>query len=134
MTELPVGEPADPTPAARPVPRRLEGRYLSLVPVDPDAHTPPLYRGSHGDADAVALWTYMAYGPFRGLAAMRAWLAELAASTDPVFLTPIDRSTASPVGVVSFMNVDPRCGGWSSGTSGTCRQHNAHARTPKPCS
>jgi RimJ/RimL family protein N-acetyltransferase len=107
VTELPVGEPADPTPAARPVQRSLQGRYVGLVPVDPDAHTPPLYRGSHGDDDSAALWTYMAYGPFPDPAAMREWLAELATSTDPLFLTAIDHSTASPVGVVSFMNIDP---------------------------
>lgn len=53
------------------------------------------------------MWTYLPYGPWQDEAAMRAWLDQLPASEDPLFLTVIERSTGDPIGVVTFMNVDP---------------------------
>ena len=38
---------------------------------------------------------------------MRTWLDLLPASEDPLFLTVIERSTGDPVGIVTFMSVDP---------------------------
>ena len=64
----------------------IAGRFVDLVPLEPDAHAPALYERSHAEADDDVIWTYMAYGPFDGLDEMRAWLTANAASTDPLVL------------------------------------------------
>jgi RimJ/RimL family protein N-acetyltransferase len=99
----PVGEPVDATAAGVPARTRREGRFVALVPVDPDAHAASLFEATR---DAPEVWTYLGYGPFDDETAMGAWLASLVPSGDPLFLTVVDRSSGSPVGVVAFMNVD----------------------------
>ena len=79
---------------------------MTLVPVDPGTDAEPLWRATHDGSDAAeAVWTYLAYGPFADVGAMRAWLETLVPSEDPLFLTV--HTDAGPSGVVSFMNVDP---------------------------
>ena len=105
--ERPVGDAVETTPA-RPLARApIEGRYVSLVPVDPGSHGPGLYANAHdGSEEAARMWTYMAYGPWPDESSMRGWLDPLPASEDPLFLTVIDRRSGEAVGVVTFMNVD----------------------------
>lgn len=102
---LPVGEPVAGPAARAPEHRVLSGRFVTLVPVELD-HVTPLFTATHGDWDAEAVWTYMPYGPFVDIESMRAWLRSIARSTDPLFLTVIDRASGDPVGVVSFLNID----------------------------
>jgi RimJ/RimL family protein N-acetyltransferase len=104
---LPVGEPVDGGPARRPATTAIEGRFVRLEPLDPDAHAVALYERSHASADDEAIWTYMSYGPFDGLDQMRAWLTANTASTDPMFFTVVERDGVGPAGVVSLMNIDP---------------------------
>jgi RimJ/RimL family protein N-acetyltransferase len=107
VDELPVGEPVDAKPARRPRRSPLEGKFVSLVPVDPSAHGHGLYANAHdGSDEALRMWTYMGCGPWDDEASMRGWLDPLPASDDPLFLTVIDRETSDPVGIVTFMNVD----------------------------
>jgi RimJ/RimL family protein N-acetyltransferase len=106
--ERPVGEPVGTTPAKRPTRAPLEGRFVTLVPVDPQAHGHGLFASSHdGSDEAERMWTYLAYGPWPDEPAMRAWLDLLPASDDPLFLTVIERATGDAVGIVTFMSVDP---------------------------
>ena len=106
--ERPVGAPVGTTPARRPARAPLEGRFVSLVPVDPDVHGHGLFVSSHdGSVEADRMWTYMSYGPWPDEAAMRGWLDLLPASEDPLFLAVIDRPTGDPVGIMTFMSVDP---------------------------
>jgi RimJ/RimL family protein N-acetyltransferase len=102
----PVGVPIDGGPAQRPSSAAIDGRYVRLEPLDPDAHAVGLYERSHASPDDEAIWTYMTYGPFDGLDQMRAWLVANAASTDPLFFTVVERDTGLPAGVVSVMNID----------------------------
>ena len=104
--ELPTGDAVDPAEAGRPGHDRVrEGRSVRLRSVDPVADAGPLFAETR---DAPEVWTYLAYGPFGGEEEMRDWLFELAPSEDPVFLTVVDRESGSPLGVVSYMNIDPR--------------------------
>ncbi len=106
--ERPVGEPVGTTPAKRPARSPLEGRFVTLVPVDPEAHAHGLFASSHdGSDEAAGMWTYLPYGPWPNETAMRTWLELLPVSEDPLFLTVIDRPTGDPVGIVTFMSVDP---------------------------
>jgi RimJ/RimL family protein N-acetyltransferase len=105
--DRPVGDPVGTTPAGRPAREPLEGRYVSLVPVDPVRHTPGLFASAHdGSAEAERMWTYLPYGPWPDEDAMRTWGEGLPASDDPLFFTVVE-STGDPVGVVTFMNIDP---------------------------
>jgi RimJ/RimL family protein N-acetyltransferase len=103
---LPVGDRVEGGPASRPVRGPIDGRFVRLEPLDPDAHAAGLYRRSHGSPDDDAIWTYMAYGPFDGLEQMRGWLTANAASSDPLFFAVVERPTGEPAGVVSMMNID----------------------------
>ena len=104
--DLSVGTPVEATPAIRPAPEtRREGTCVTLRPVDPARDVDGLYAGSHGRAVVEGLWTYMAYGPFEGRDAMRAWLETCARSADPLFLTV--HADGHPAGMASFMNVVP---------------------------
>jgi RimJ/RimL family protein N-acetyltransferase len=102
-----VGEPVEGGPARRPMTTAIEGRFVRLEPLDPDAHAVALYERSHASADDEAIWTYMTYGPFDGLDQMRGWLTANTASTDPMFFTVVERDGVGPAGVVSLMNIDP---------------------------
>jgi RimJ/RimL family protein N-acetyltransferase len=104
---LPVGEPVDPTPARRPPRATIVGRFVSLVPIDPEAHGPGLFAASHdGSAEAARMWTYMPYGPWADEAGMRAWLDTLPGSEDPLFFAVLDAGER-PIGMVSLLNTDP---------------------------
>ena len=104
--DLPVGERVDASPARPPQRRALEGRFVRVRPLDPEADADALWDVSHdGSAQAESLWTYM-YDPFADRAAMRAWLDGCAASSDPLFMT-VESRGAGPVGMAAFMNVVP---------------------------
>jgi RimJ/RimL family protein N-acetyltransferase len=105
MRTLPVGDPVEGAPARPPERRPLVGRYVSLEPVEPTADAEALWRAAHdGSDEAVAMWTYMPYGPFEDAGRMRAWLEEVAPSDDPLFLTV--KGDDGPLGMASFLNVD----------------------------
>src|SRR5438093_13264314 len=106
MSDLPVGDPVATATAQRPDGGELVGRFVSLVPADPEAHAPDLWRCSHGDRQVESLWTYLPYGPFPDVASMRRWLEGCAASQDPLFRVVLDHSSRAPVGMVSDLNVD----------------------------
>lgn len=101
-----VGERVEGGPASLPPAEVIEGRFVRLEPLDPDAHAAALYERSHASADDETIWTYMTYGPFDGPQEMRAWLAANAALSDPSFFTVIELATGAPAGIVSLMNID----------------------------
>jgi len=103
-----VGPPAlAGDPARRPAGQTLAGRFVRLEPLRPATDVGELFECSHGDPERERVWTYMAYGPFPDVAAMRAWLETCAASRDPHFLVAVEVATGRRVGMVSFLNVVP---------------------------
>jgi RimJ/RimL family protein N-acetyltransferase len=106
--ERPVGEPVGTTPARRPARAPVEGRFVSLVPVDPEAHGHSLFATAHdGSDEAARMWTYLPYGPWPDELSMRRWLDLLPASEDPLYFAVIDRAAGDPVGIVTMMSIDP---------------------------
>ena len=106
--QLPVGENVDPLPNPGP-PRRIryEGRFVTLAPLSPDADLQPLYACSHGTAEREQLWTYLGYGPFADVNAMRQWLIRCWQSADPLFFAVCAGETDAPVGMATFLNIVP---------------------------
>lgn len=105
--EMPVGEPVDGVDARSPSRRELQGRFVTLEPLEPSRHAEPLWRAAHDRTlEATRMWTYMPYGPFASVAEMGSWMEVLAASTDPMFFAVVAGAEPAPVGMASYLNAD----------------------------
>ncbi len=87
----------------------MQGRFCRLESVDVDVHAEDLYHAFASDADH-ANWTYLPYGPFSNQAQLATWLTDSCQSDDPLFHTIIDLETAAPVGVASYLRIEPGVG------------------------
>lgn len=56
------------------------------------------------------LWTYLPYGPFDSLDAYQTWLASVQPSADPLFFTIVEEETDAPVGLASYLRIEPKTG------------------------
>ncbi len=97
-------------PARVPQRETLAGETVRLESLDPDRHARPLFKASHVDGAAEALFRYLPYGPFAGVDDFRAWLERCASSMDPLFFTILDAETGTPQGMASFMRMAPEHG------------------------
>jgi len=106
----PVGVPVDARPAKRPERTTMEGRFVSIVPLDPEAHAESLYARSHGPEKEL-LWRYMSEGPFPDRGAFDSHLQRKAASEDPLFFSILEKPTGIAVGYATYMRIEPahRC-------------------------
>jgi RimJ/RimL family protein N-acetyltransferase len=106
----PVGDPVDGwTPRPRPDITAIDGRYARLERLDPARHARALW-DAHARDTTGANWTYLAVGPFDTFDAYDAWLRSVAPGADPYFLAIVDRATGTPVGVASYLRLDPAMG------------------------
>ena len=88
MTELPIGPPVDATPARRPGPVVLEGRYGRLEKLAAH-HAAALWDAVRGHDH---IWTYMSsYGPFADGKTFDDWVASRTTLEDP-YSYAVDRS------------------------------------------
>ena len=102
VPQRPVGPSVSEAPAQVPERTTLPGRRHDFVPVDPARHTADLFAGSH-TPEGDGLWTYLPYGPFASVEAMRAWVQSCAASVDPLFFAVVERLTGRAVGMCSLV-------------------------------
>ncbi|MGE0360251.1 MAG: GNAT family N-acetyltransferase [Vicinamibacterales bacterium] len=106
----PIGDALDDwQPPPRPARRVLEGHWARLAPLDPDAHGRALFEANALDTEG-RNWTYLPIGPFASFADYDAWLRRMAPGDDPLFFTLIDRAGDRPVGVASYLRIDPPAG------------------------
>jgi RimJ/RimL family protein N-acetyltransferase len=102
-TGQPVGLPIDATPAQRPGPVILTGRYGRVERLA-QRHDTALWQAVKSDD---RIWTYMpGYGPFADLAAFAQWLAGRIALDDPYSYAVVDASD-QPVGIATLMEIRP---------------------------
>jgi RimJ/RimL family protein N-acetyltransferase len=87
----------------------LDGAFTRLERLDPDRHGRALHEANALDASG-ANWTYLPVGPFATFEPYEAWLRQVAPGADPYFFAIIDRATALPVGVASYLRIDPAAG------------------------
>jgi RimJ/RimL family protein N-acetyltransferase len=103
---MPIGACVDSSPAKIPRHITLQGRLVSLAPLDPLAHGSALYEATHGEANE-RLWLYLLDGPFPNREAFDAHLKRAAASKDPLFLTITDRASGTGLGCAAYMRIEP---------------------------
>ena len=114
MTQTsPHGDPiGDPVPGwkapPRPIRAVMEGRFVRLEPLVV-AHSQALHEANLRDRDG-RNWTYLGYGPFDSLAGYRDWVGEMTRDGDPMFYAIVDKATANPVGVASYLRIAPSAG------------------------
>ena len=102
----PVGLPvANWTPPPLPTPGRLEGRTCCLERLEV-AHAQDLHAANSLDVDGKN-WTYLPYGPFATLMSYVEWVEQCRNHDDPLYFAIIDLETARPVGVASYLNINP---------------------------
>jgi len=97
-------------PARAPGRQTLHGGGVRLEPIDPARHAEELFTAAQGPGADRDLWRFLSYGPFADARELRAWLADRAASSDPLFLAVIDTATGRAVGVVSYLRIEPAHG------------------------
>lgn len=95
----------DTTPGKLPARVRLEGRFVTIVPLDL-AHAGDLYRASHGDGKE-ELWRYLWDGPYPSQSAFEAAVVERVASNDPLSFAILDKPSGLAVGHCSYLRITP---------------------------
>jgi RimJ/RimL family protein N-acetyltransferase len=98
----PVGVQVDATPARRPGPVTLPGRYGRVERLA-QRHDADLWTAVNGHDH---LWTYMSYGPFADFPAFSEWLAGRVKLDDPYSYTIMGRSGRA-VGIATLMEIRP---------------------------
>ncbi len=103
-TSQPIGPLVDPTPAPRPGPVTLTGRFGAVTRLDTARHGGGLWQALGNRDD---LWTYISrHGPFADERAFTAWLAHRETREDPYCYTILD-TNGSPVGLITFLEIRP---------------------------
>src|SRR6202167_5464408 len=105
-SEITLGDPVDAAAAKRPQRMRLNGRFVSVVPLDPIAHAEALFNGTRG-VENDRLWLYLFEGPFATRAAFDSHLKQKASSEDPLAFVILDNSSGDAVGYASYMRIEP---------------------------
>lgn len=103
VTGQPIGAPVDTTPAPRPGPVTLQGRYGRIEKLTPQ-HAAPLWKVFAGHP---AVWTYISTdGPFSNETEFSSFIAKRAAAADPYAYAIIDNS-GNAVGYFTLMEIRP---------------------------
>src|ERR1700753_1647028 len=88
----PIGPNIDTSPAKRPERVTLEGRFVTLTPLDAAAHADALFGAPNG-GEKDQVWDYLFDGPYTDREVFRAGLEAKAKSEDPLFFAIIDNSS-----------------------------------------
>ena len=108
QSSLPIGNVIQPiSHIDLPQKTNYEGKFIRLLPVNPQTDVSELYECSHGSDIKEQIWTYMSYGPFDSTHDMHKWLEEGARSEDPLFFTVHHLESKQRVGMISFLNIVP---------------------------
>ncbi len=106
----PIGEPV-PNWIERPRPPRspMLGRLCRLETLDASKHATALHDAYTADRDG-RNWTYLPYGPFESAKAYAGFVEKMQMHDDPLFFAIVDLATEQPVGVASYLRIDPAMG------------------------
>jgi len=108
--DLPLGEELDWKPAKTPEPVVLRGTHVLVRPLDAANDAAPLFSVSHPPDGDPAIWTYLPDGPYGSpddLHQMLRWAQE---SEDPLYFALCRLPDEQPLGLASYLRIDPRLG------------------------
>jgi len=94
------------SPAEFPKQPPMDGHFCRLEPLDAGTHARGLFAAYARDEKGKN-WTYLPYGPFSTFEEYSQWLNSTTSDVDPQFYAVILKSTGEPVGVASFLRIDP---------------------------
>jgi RimJ/RimL family protein N-acetyltransferase len=100
-----VGLPVDSPEAIYPVPITLKGRLITLIPIDPDAHSKVLFETTSNIPEKHKLWQYMLDGPWDTYESFYQAVVGWKAAKDYLCFTILSNETSQPVGLVSYLNI-----------------------------
>ncbi len=104
-----IGAPLHMTfPRPRPPATPMTGRFCSVVPTDVANHASALFDAFSADTQG-GNWTYLPYGPFDTVEALRDWMQATCTGPDPLFHTILD-DTGRPQGLASYLRIEPATG------------------------
>jgi hypothetical protein len=128
VTGQPVGQPVDTTPARRPGPVSLDGRYGRVERLA-QPHAAALWKA--GDRARTHIWTYMsAYGPLADFCRVLALARRQVTLDDPYSYAIVDRSDQA-LGIATLMEIRPSMGVIGSGISFIRRLCSARRSEPR---
>lgn len=87
----------------------MAGRYCRVEPIDPARHAEDLYQANALDPSK-RNFTYLSVGPFDSFNVYLQWMTLARGSEDPLFHAIIDTATGKPVGIASYMRIEPANG------------------------
>jgi RimJ/RimL family protein N-acetyltransferase len=87
----------------------MEGRLCRLEPLDADRHADALHAAYAEDREG-RNWTYLPYGPFGSAAEYAETVRSVQDGRDPVFYAIVESGQERPVGVASYLRIDPAMG------------------------
>lgn len=107
VTGLPIGPLLDnAAPARRPEKRVLEGAFCRLEPLSAGSHTEELFEAST-PVDAANRFQYLPDDPPASQEAFGNWVADMAASEDPLYFAVIDKRNGRVGGRQTLMRIAP---------------------------
>ena len=98
------------TAARRPSPVELRGSRVLLRPVDAAGDAGPLYAVSHPPGGDPAIWDYKFEGPFESQEELGKLLVGAEGSSDPLFFTLVGLPDEQPLGMASYLRIEPEHG------------------------
>jgi RimJ/RimL family protein N-acetyltransferase len=96
-------------PRERPARDVIIGQFCRLEPLDPERHAVELF-SAFSSAPDQRMWTYLPYGPFESAEHYAEWCRSVSQSSDPQFFAIVELTSQQPVGVASFLRIDPANG------------------------
>jgi RimJ/RimL family protein N-acetyltransferase len=96
-------------PVSRPPRTPMTGRTCIVEPLDPARHAADLFAANAADVEG-RNFTYLAQQPFDSLESYTAWMETVCKADDPLFHAIVSADTGKPVGIASFMRIDPNFG------------------------
>ena len=106
-SHLPIGPEVDSATARMPERITLQGRYVTLKPLDASIHGHSLYMESAGEGRE-DLWPYLFEGPYADRRSFDTDLVRKADSSDPLFFAVIDNQSGLALGHAAYMRIEPR--------------------------
>lgn len=96
----------NPPPALLPTRAPIVGRWVTLEPQDAERDAAELFEAGHSTPEGLAIWDYLAYGPWPSLEAYKQTLKAQAASFDPIFYTIRCHATGKCCGQITLMDLN----------------------------